>query len=361
MINPANTTGTVDTTIVPNWWDTCSVEECRRSFRTALKAPKPDNSQILYHWIKYALISILRGTPRAAVAILPALLDRLEKNGSVLSCTGDQLPNVIVAKTLFRAAVTLAEFPEIPLEAVLRVAPAANSFCALCSDTTAAAALNVALAPRLGRIKETSADIDSLERAWEQENTQDPPLCRAATGEIIVEFLIAAGEVDRAIKFAVPAAEERPCIAPCFLFPQGLLAGMLEPLQRAGMVVRARNWHDRLVMVAPVSKMWLRHSGARCAYLSLAGDQNAADEIREQCDGLAGDKDISPWQRMHYHCFAARSIQLAREAGYGISATEEAHHQQEAKSLEANFERRNRQLSSTDSEGESGIGNLEKH
>jgi hypothetical protein len=209
------------------------------------------------------------------------------------------------------------------------------------------AALTVALAPRLGNIKEASANLESLERAWEREETQDPPLCRAATGEIIVEFLLAAGEIDRAIKFAVSAAEERPCVAPCFLAPQGLLAGMLEPLHRMGMEDRARDWHDRLPAAAPVSKMWLRHSGARCAYLSFAVNHHAAADVREQCDALAGDQDVSSWQRMHYHRFAARSVQLAREVGFGSSVTEEAH-RQEAQWLEAAFQRRNRQRPSPD-------------
>lgn len=342
MNNSANTTGIVETTIVQNWWDTSSVEQCRGSFRAALKASKPDSTAVLYAWIKYALTSTLRGTPRVAVSILPALLDRFDRDGNTLCLTGDQLPNAIVAKMLFRAVVILAEFPEIPLQSVFRVASVANRFCTLCSDAAATAAIRIALAPRLGRIKEASGDLDSLERAWEQKTTPDPPLCRAATGEIITEFLLAASDVERAIEFAVPAAEESPCIAPCFLAPQGLLAGLLEPLYRIGMVDRAREWHDRLATAAPVSKMWLRHSGARCAYLSLRGDHHSAAEVREQCERFAFDQEISSWQRMHYHRFAARSIQLAREARYGISVTEESHHQQEAQSLEAAFQRRNR-------------------
>jgi hypothetical protein len=275
------------------------------------------------------------------VAILPELLDRFEENWTTLFSTSDEMRNAIFAKMFFRAAVTLAEYPEVPSDSVLRVASAANRACTHCPVTAAGAAIGVALAPRLERIKQASEELGSLEREWEQENTQDPPLCRAATGEIIVEFLLAAGEVDRAIQFAVPAVEERPCVAPCFLAPQGLLAGMLEPLYRMGMEDRASEWHGRLAAAAPVSKMWLRHSGARCAYLSLSGDHHAAAEVREQCDCFAFDQEISSWQRMHYHRFAARSLELAREAGYGSSLTEEAH-QKEAQSLETAFQRRNR-------------------
>jgi hypothetical protein len=199
------------------WWDTSSVDECRRSFRTSLKVPKPDHAEVLRAWVTYMLTSLLRGTPRAAVAILPALLDRFEKHGQTFCSSSDEMLNAVGAKMLFRAAVALAEYPDISLKTVLRVASAASGACTRCSSADASVALRVALAPRLGNIGNSRGDLDSLEKAWQQEKTQDPPLCRAAIGEIIAEFLLADGEVERAMEFAISAAEEGPCIAPCFL------------------------------------------------------------------------------------------------------------------------------------------------
>lgn len=48
MSNSANSNQIVETVIVPDWWDTSSVETCHDNFRATLEASRPDSTEVQF-------------------------------------------------------------------------------------------------------------------------------------------------------------------------------------------------------------------------------------------------------------------------------------------------------------------------
>lgn len=286
------------------WWNTTPLGTARRKFRETLKDPHSRADEIGWAWLRYYGVANMHGTTRAPALVFPDLmLHRQNPSEFPLweRISRDALPGMVLIG--FRATIALSEFSEVPLATLDR---ARDCTCRLASragvDESDFAFLRLALSIRLGTHSAYESDYLAVRNSWRAKKDDERTTlgCESGRAAILVEWLLHEGREHEAIELADEAAASDPCVGPCGIAPQTMLALLLAPMSRVA-PEKVRPTMQRLSACAPTSRTWLLPAGCLIAAHARFGDFDSALAIAEKCNPFASDAEISDWHKFHFH------------------------------------------------------------
>jgi len=328
------------------WWDATSLHQARTAFREELKNAHHNPDACAWKWVEYFGIANIHGATRHAAECFPQLMGWRRRGQPPLIerlSRGARFSGLTLMG--FRAILALAEFPEVTLDKICE----AENFVAQIARRAAVperslAFLRLALGLRTGRARQHEGDYEVARDFWRNTAYHGAAhlACEAGRAGILMEWLVAMGRQDEAIRLFNECEQSEPCIGPCGLAPQTTLSLILAPLLECGLTARAHIALDRLALAAPVSRAWLLPAGCRLAALADLGLFAKAQALYTRALPLAGQADVPAWQRIYFHRGAARFLRSARGVGLVAIPSPEPHEAETATILEA-FATRNRQ------------------